>query len=119
MTSVIFAYSFIGTASFLIFYVTLLVFEENYGNRFLSDVRLHIDNKIVDLGKYVNVFFIKGITVYEKGEDKIGEELLDPITTPVKEGKEHFNAIQSGHYNIKEIEEKKVSKHLKSLKLKK
>ena len=80
--SVIFPYFFIIISIILFIYIAILYFEQIYGNRFLSNFRLYIDNKIVIFIKFTNKFFKKLKKEYEISEDKFEEEIFQPFASP-------------------------------------
>lgn len=109
-------YSFIFTSGFFVTYVGFLAIEISTGNRVISNIRLYVDQRILKFMKYVGIYADKVDEIYDISEEKIEEEIFQPIATPIVSTHEKFDAIRTGKKDIKKYSLSSVSPYLRKLK---
>ena len=112
-------YSLIITSGVVIGYAALVVLETNYGNRFASDFRLYLDQKLLALIQNIlgRVQVVQG--VYRKGSNAIENEIIDPIAKPIKKTKKRYDTLRTGKVQIRSQPLTALSPYLRKLVVKK
>ena len=108
-------YSIFILSGVAIGYVTLIVMEVNYSNRFASDVRLALDQKLFDILQRFRRYLRGLIRMYEKGSDAVESDLIDPIADPIAETKGKYQILKTGRMHIKNRPVTKISPYLRKL----
>ena len=111
----VFAYSLVVLGPLTLLYIILLFFEYTNNNRFASDVRLYLDEKILFFVEITVQEFERLSRWYVVGNKAMKDEIIDPISEPFLTTKEHYTVLKTGRRNLAGRSTKGISANLKAL----